>query len=463
VFTWDLGIFNQAFWNTLHGRLLYYTAEPFYTKTGCFLASHFSPLLLAIVPLYAICPRPENLLIISTFVIAIGALPAYEIAKFLLKNEKAAVILGIFYLIYPPLQGVTLCGFSLESFIVTLSLFIVYYLIKVDLKKLALAVSLGLMTHEAAAPVIMFIALYGMAHFKSVKNKGFQASLIILAVSIPYFFFAQNMRYFFGWTGSPSLWNEWSILGAQSPAEVPFKIITNPEGAWLSLMYDGTAKLNYLVILLLPAMFLPLLGLKGLIPAIPYLVISLFSSYPVYYILEGHYAAFVSPFIFLGMLHGVIKLRKWIHLDVSVSKIAKVIIFTCLISLALVSLSTYSKFVTFSTANEHNDVIRRFISRIPKNASVLTTSNIFPHVSDRHDAYTIPSPMWAEQYMNAGRQILLNLSRAEVKYVLLDFRSDPYYSSAAELIYTDFILRNRHKYKLLGNEDGVMLYKSIMN
>ena len=71
--------------------------------------------------------------------------------------------------------------------------------------------------------------------------------------------------------------------------------------------------------------------------------------------------------------------------------------------------------------------------------------------------------MWAEQYMNAGRQILLNLSRAEVKYVLLDFRSDPYYSSAAELIYTDFILRNRHKYELLGNEDGVMLYKSIMN
>lgn len=459
MFTWDLGIFNQAFWNTLHGRFLYYTADiNIYTKTGCFLGAHFSPILLLILPFYAIYPTAETLLVISTLAVAIGALPVYETANFLLKNEKVAVMLGISYLLYPALQGVTLSGFSPESFAGTLFLFIVYYLIKADFKKLALVVPLGLMTHEASVPVIAFIAIYGMLYHKSAKNKGFQAALVILAICIPYFFFAQDMRIFFGWTGQPSLWHEWALIGATSTTDLPFKILLNPTGAWEALTFDGAAKLLYITFLLLPALFLPLLSLRELIPAFPYLLISLFSSYRLYYSLEGHYAAFVAPFIFLGFLHGLMRLQRKPRLKISVLKLAKLALLVTVTSLVILLPLIYSQYQVFNVDEENNDVIRSFISRIPQNASVLTQSNIFPHVSSRPDAYTIAPPIWSPEYERIDKEILQNLSKLDVRYVLLDFSSEPAFSSGADLIYTNFIVPNGNRYSLIDAKDGVVLF-----
>lgn len=459
IFTWDLGIFNQAFWNTVHGRLLYYTADiAVYTETGCFLAAHFSPILLLVVPFYAICPSGEILLVISTFVIAIGAFPAYAIANFFLKNEKVAVMLGILYLLYPLMQGVTLSGFSPESFAGTLFLFILYYLVKADFKKLALVFPLGLMVHEASAPIIAFIGIYGVLYHRSIRKKGFQASLIILVTSVPYFFFAQYMRIFFGWTGQPSLWHEWILIGASSTADLPLKIILNPIGALNSLAFDWAAKLLYVTFLLLPVLFLPLLGLRGLIPAIPYLFTGLFSSYRLYYSLEGHYAAFVTPFIFLGFLHGLTKLQRKPRLKTSILKLTTLALLVTVTSLITLLPLIYSQYQVFNVDEKKNNIVRSCISRIPQNASILTQSNIFPHVSSRPDAYTIAPPIWSPEYERIDKKILQNLSKLDVRYVLLDFSSEPSYSSAADLIYTDFIVPNWNRYSLVEAKDGVVLF-----
>ncbi|MEM3696135.1 MAG: DUF2079 domain-containing protein [Candidatus Bathyarchaeia archaeon] len=461
IYTWDLGIFNQALWNTLHGRFLYYTTEPFYTRTRCFLGTHFSPIILLVLPIYAIYPKPEGLLVISTFIVAIGALPAYDLANFFLKKEKTAAILGIFYLLYPPLQGVTISGFSPEPFAVTIFLFVVLYLVKSDFRKLALAVAFGLLTHEASSVVIAFIALYGMLYNKSIKSKGFLASLIILIISIAYFFAAQKLRIFFGWTGIPSLWNEWGLIGAAGPTELPLKMITNPIGAWRALTYDGLTKISYLSIVFLPTLFLPFLGVQGLIPAIPYLCISLLSSYPLYYSVEGHYGAFMVPFIFLALIHGIYRLQKNNRYQTFVLKIVKITFLICVISLATFLPLMYSKFEIFQVFHEHGTVVYKFISSIPQNASVLTQSNLFPHLSNRPNAYTIPPPSWGEQYRQVGKEMLLNLSESGVDYVLLDFNSSLHYATAAEFIKSDFIDPNSAKYELLDEEDGVMLYKRI--
>lgn len=458
-YTWDLGICNQALWNTLHGRLLYYTVHPFYTKTGCFLAAHFSPILLLLLPFYAFFPWPETLLVINILLVAIGALPVYQIANFLLKNEKGAVMLGILYLLFLPLQGATISGFSPESFIGTLFLFIVYYLMKSDFKKLALVFVLGLMTHEASVPVIAFIGIYGMLYHKSAKNKGFQASLIILAICVPYFFFAQHMKIFFGWTGQPSLWHEWTLVGAASTTDLPFKVLLNPTGAWNALAFDGATKLLYITLLLLPVLFLPLLSLRELIPAVPFLFISLFSSYPLYYSLDGHYTVFVVPFVFVGLISGIVRLRGKHRLNISVPKLMTLALLVNAILLIFFLPYTYSKFEVFKINDEHNNVIHSLILHIPQNASILTQSNIFPHLSNRPDAYTIPPPTWGNEYKQVGREILRNLSKTDVKYVLIDFKSEPSYVSAAQLIYADFILVNKGRCELIGGKDGVMLYE----
>jgi uncharacterized membrane protein len=73
----DLGIFQGALWNFVHGHGL---VSP--VKGGMILyRDHLYASLVAIAPLFALAPRPETLLIIQGFGIALGALPLYFVAR----------------------------------------------------------------------------------------------------------------------------------------------------------------------------------------------------------------------------------------------------------------------------------------------------------------------------------------------------------------------------------------------
>ncbi len=460
TYTWDLGIFNQSFWNTLHGRFLYYTPETgIYTTSGSLLATHFMPVVLLALPFYALFPFPEALLVISTFVVALGSFPVYGIAKILLKDEKIAAILGITYLFYVPLEGLTLSGFSAESFAATIFLFLIYFLLKPDFRLLIPAVALGLLSHEAAVPIIAFIGIYGAIHYRSFKSKGFKVSLAIIAVSVPYFFIAQNLRVFFGWNQSPSLWNEWGLMGANSALEIPLRILTNPIGALNSLSFDAYAKFVYVIFLLLPLAFLPLLGLRGIIPSLPFLSVGLISSYSIYYSNGGHYAAFVAPFFFIGLIYALARIKNVRRLQKYLGRLVWTIVLISVISLTILFPLVSSQYQSVNADVNHNEIVARFLSLIPRNASVLTQNNIFPHVSDRPDAYTIASPSWGQSYEIADKQILKSLSELKLEYVLLDFgSSDAYAVRGASLIYTDFLLPNWQSYGIIASKDGVVLF-----
>lgn len=456
IYTWDLGIFNQALWSTLHGHFLHYTTEPFYTASGCFLGTHFSPILLLILPFYTLCPRPETLLVIGVIIASISVIPAYGIAKHFLKDEKYAVIFGFCYMLYPPVQGVVISGFSMEIIAMTLSLFTLHYLVKGDFRKLSLFVVLGLMTHEAAAVVMAFIGLYGMWYYhKSSEKTGIHISLLISVLSTAYYLFAQQMRLLFGWTGAPSLWHEWAIIGAQSPLELPFRVITNPFGAWHALTYDMVLKCFFLLLLILPFVFLPIIGVEGLIPATPYLFMSMFSGYTIYYSIEGHYGAFTAPFFFVAMFYGIVRLQKRFDKKISISRVATLLL-VCLAVSSAFSLKPYMKTEFLQLNSEHHNAIYEFISYIPEDASVLTQTHIFPHISNRIEAYTIPSPLWMGDHKKAAIELLEGLNRSKVEYVLIDFECEQYAAAAADLILNFYVLPN--DFELLQEKDGVFLY-----
>ncbi len=46
----DLGVYDQIIWNTAHGRILTYCAEPDFGDN--FLATHLQPILILLAPLY---------------------------------------------------------------------------------------------------------------------------------------------------------------------------------------------------------------------------------------------------------------------------------------------------------------------------------------------------------------------------------------------------------------------------
>ena len=97
---WDLGIFNQALYNTLYsGRPLYYTVELFLNPSGNYFAVHLSPILFLVLPFYAILPLPTTLLVLKSFILAFGAFPLYLLAKKVLKSDRTAFMLALVYLL----------------------------------------------------------------------------------------------------------------------------------------------------------------------------------------------------------------------------------------------------------------------------------------------------------------------------------------------------------------------------
>jgi len=78
---WDLGIYMQIFWNTVHGKPFYYTYELSAVPSGNFSAIHFSPLLLLIAPLYALFSKTEILLVHQSTALGFEAIPLYMLAK----------------------------------------------------------------------------------------------------------------------------------------------------------------------------------------------------------------------------------------------------------------------------------------------------------------------------------------------------------------------------------------------
>ena len=90
----DLGIMDQAIWNTINGQMLHQTICNIVHDTNCYnldgisrFAIHFEPILFPVSFFYLLWSNPKTLLVIQTLVVASGAFPAFWLARLRLQNE----------------------------------------------------------------------------------------------------------------------------------------------------------------------------------------------------------------------------------------------------------------------------------------------------------------------------------------------------------------------------------------
>ena len=70
-FGFDLGLYDQVFWNTVHGRWWESTMSLGLAQPHSYFGDHFSPIFFAILPIYALFPHPQTLLVVQTAFIAL--------------------------------------------------------------------------------------------------------------------------------------------------------------------------------------------------------------------------------------------------------------------------------------------------------------------------------------------------------------------------------------------------------
>ena len=460
---WDLGISTQALWTTAYGnRFLYFTAELFINPSGSFFGVHFSPMLLAISPLYWFAPMPETLLILQAFVLSMAAFPMYKLAKDFAGGRTVGLVFAGAYLIYPAVQYVNLYEFHVQAFLPFLLTFTVYYVVKEDWHRYFPFLLLSLMVEEHVAQILAFLGLYMLWRYRSsiltsLRKRNFTdrrllVPVITIVLCVVWYWFTLWQRDTF-FPINPAAMEEFlgagnfGTLGAKSPLEVPLAIIQRPANAIQALLNDGPMKLLYFVLLFGPLAFFSLASPSLLIPTIPYFIFSLVSDARVHHMLGVHYEAYTVSFIFAaGILflqktlqkHGITKVRR----RVKVLVLFFVIFFVVASPVGPVVSVIYPNYASFSYGRNER-ALSEVLTTIPANASILTQNNIFPHVSNRVQAYVIPSV-----YLNTG---LSNLSKRfanqildEVDYILVDNATDGFSTSFALSLLenrTDFVLK----------------------
>ncbi|MCM8789826.1 MAG: DUF2079 domain-containing protein [Candidatus Omnitrophica bacterium] len=91
----DFAIYNQTFWNTIHGRIFQNTTY------GSNFSCHNSPFFFLLVPFYYLFPHPLTLQYIKTILLLSSLIPFYLIIRQIITSECAILALMLTFLLFP--------------------------------------------------------------------------------------------------------------------------------------------------------------------------------------------------------------------------------------------------------------------------------------------------------------------------------------------------------------------------
>ena len=102
----DLGLFTQTLKYTLQGDLLYTTIDQ-----NSFLADHFSPILLLLVPIYWLFPFAQTLLVAQAILLGLSAILVYILARSYGFSHYKSLAIECLFCVNPLLWGLPLFDF----------------------------------------------------------------------------------------------------------------------------------------------------------------------------------------------------------------------------------------------------------------------------------------------------------------------------------------------------------------
>ncbi len=379
---WDMGIFDQLFWNSLHGKLMQSSLEEIPHHFGI----HWSPFLLLLIPLYALWQSPYALLLIQTIALAAGAIPLYFLARKILSDTRWPLLIAGAYLLYSPLHWINFFDFHEIAFFIPLAL-AALYCIEIESWRWAIVFSLlAATTKEDAVIAVIFLGLYAVIRKFPVGKNPHRAKIIgtgIALAGIIYFLFAIKI-WMPAFGGGLLRLDRYSNLGG-SAAEIVRNIFTHPQLIITTVL--SWQKISYLAILLLPLALLPFAGGWTLILLIPGLAENLLTNFSSQFSGMYQYDAVLIPGIFISLLFGIqYSLKKWPNYQ----NYIKNTLIACVI-LGFLFKSPVSPFngIFTSFSSEDTAQLREVIKTIPTTASVTAHTNIVPHLSQREHIYML--------------------------------------------------------------------------
>lgn len=371
----DFGIFVQIFWHSNHGNYMFTQPRGTPLHPPSFLGVHFSPLLMALIPLYGLIPSPYLLLALQTTALALPAYYIYKIGVEVTGRERLSLIYAIGYLLYPGTLWSNWYDFHLESFVPLFVSMAYYHYLRGARFRLILSMILLLATFERAVFIVVAFIIYVfvreayMGRKREVRSLGSNAEVNILLISmliISAIYFVGSERVMAG------VWPEREEL--------------QPAMIFGRLSYeDILVKISYFAILSAPLAFLSFNSPLELLPALPYIILATTTGYRPYFTIPWQYPALISIPFFVSAIFGGIQ-------EDPRRNQSKLIIFSTLAFLLITPasplMSRFSANWAPSIPTRETQLKHNALSQLEANASILAQENIFPNIADRETAYT---------------------------------------------------------------------------
>jgi uncharacterized membrane protein len=313
--------FEQAIWNTTQGHIM---EDSRFNFTGSVFGMDWMPMLFLFVPFYALVPSAHLLFFLQILGAALGAIPLYWLARDKLGSKLAGLGFGAAYLLYPVLLHGVLNPFQVRLFSVSLLLFAFYYYEKANWKLFWACVIVAMLARTDVAFVVLMFGAYGLLTRRKWPEVvaplvvGFGYFALATYVLVPAFIYPGAFSQPTGPITDPmQCWPcgmnpqlaYYAQLGSTGP-EIITHIVTHPiETA--QLMFTGP-KIEYMLALLLPLLFLPLLGARPLVLGLPILALNLLSTRDAQYSYDQHYSLLLIPGLLAAAIYGMDTLRKWL-------------------------------------------------------------------------------------------------------------------------------------------------------
>ena len=383
--SFDLGDFAQAVWSSLHGHPLLIYSTPW--NTSCwpisycpdsFLAEHFMPLLFVITPFYYMFQSPVTLLVFQSVVLGVSVIPVYWFG--LRVTEPCLAFLFSFaYLCNPLLIMSSLNDFHMEVFLIPTLAFTFYYGYFQDWRMFAISTVFSCLVMEEAPLLLASIVLFLLWDRKiPVKY-----ALVGFVFCGGYYLFASHMQAYFGYAFTNGIDSRfevnWQILGATSILDVVPRALTHPALAWQSLTFIWPWKIIFTCLVFGGSFFLSLVKPKSLVMWLPWNVPILFSNYIGYFSPYNFYIAFTFWFVFPMAMVGYEDLKKKLWLfNTSIARdyFKFALIFVACLNL-MIPILIVTPTVGHATASDW-----QLIDSIPKSASVVSISSVFPPLAN---------------------------------------------------------------------------------
>ncbi len=398
----DLGIFDNTLYSALHG-------EPFYSTVMNgdapvnILSCHAEYAMLLFVPIYALYPHAETLLVIQSTLLGLAAIPLYLFARTLLR-PGVAVCVAALYLAFSPLHGANFYDFHFLPLAVPFH-FCLYYAIAA--RKNWLSVASVVMLFALREDIPLGLAVLGL--FLAGTGIRPRFGLILTLVSAGFFVINKFviMRAFGAWWFE-DIYVELFADGKRGYGSVLRTLATNPVYTAGTLL--RIEKLNYALHMLAPLAFVSLRRAGLALLLVPGFFFTLLTTaYPATVSIAFQYTTHWIPYLFLGLVLYLVLLERGVEGTLrSRALLGAVALGVASHSYNFGAILQHEKFVGGFTdvkfslsekAEKRYEALRELVAEIPEDARVAATEELVPHISNRLRAYAFRYDFGLVDYM----------------------------------------------------------------